>query len=334
MSGENVLRMGKITQTVWNRSVRKQIKSAAAGTADTGMALAGRCMWADGCASGNGADTAYYAVYHAVGELASLGAQAEGVSVRVMMPPGSTEEYLREIALYAGRACGESGVSVSGFDGEVTGAVRRTVVYASAAGQVREQGKPQALRREILMCGYAGLEGSLRVLAEAQEELAERFVGAFLEQAKTLTEELVTPSQIWKIYEDDPSASVRQIGAGGIMAALWEAAGTERAGFEIDMAQIPVRQETVEICEFYRLNPYLMTSAGSYLILTSEAEHVIRTLGETGVCVRRLGSVRAQNARIIRNGEEIRYLDRPAPDELGRWQERDATGGQTRAAGK
>ena len=61
---------------------------------------------------------------------------------------------------------------------------------------------------------------------------------------------------------------MRQIGSGGILASLWELAETVRTGFEIEMPQINLKQETVEICEFYRLNPYLMTSAGSYLILT------------------------------------------------------------------
>ena len=85
------------------------------------------------------------------------------------------------------------------------------------------------------------------------------------------------------------------------------------------MPQIALKQETVEICEFYRLNPYLMTSAGSYLILTSEAESVIRELEEAGVCAVRLGVARDGNAKVIRNGEEVRYLDRPASDELERW---------------
>ena len=56
------------------------------------------------------------------------------------------------------------------------------------------------------------------------------------------------------------------------MAALWEMAEEEKIGFEIAMGSISLKQETVEICEYYRLNPYQLTSAGSYLILTDEAE--------------------------------------------------------------
>ena len=38
------------------------------------------------------------------------------------------------------------------------------------------------------------------------------------------------------------------------------------------MSEISMKQETVEICEFYRLNPYQMASSGSYLIVTEDAQ--------------------------------------------------------------
>ena len=90
-------------------------------------------------------------------------------------------------------------------------------------------------------------------------------------------------------------------------------------GFEIDMSAISLKQETVEICEFYRLNPYQLTSAGSFLIVTPDALEVIRILEQVGARAIRLGVTKPQNARVITSGEEVRYLDRPAPDELESW---------------
>ena len=92
------------------------------------------------------------------------------------------------------------------------------------------------------------------------------------------------------------------------MAALWEMAEEEKIGFEIAMGSISLKQETVEICEYYRLNPYQLTSAGSYLILTDEADQVIEVLEKAGARAIRLGVAKAQNARVITSKEEIRYL--------------------------
>ena len=118
--------------------------------------------------------------------------------------------------------------------------------------------------------------------------------------------------------------AVFQAGSGGILAALWEMAETLHTGFETDMSSISIRQETVEICEFYRLNPYQMASSGSFLIVTEDAGRVIEILEKAGARAVRLGVIKAQNARVITSGEEVRYLDRPAPDELELWQARRA----------
>ena len=344
MSEKDIMRIGKITQTAWRRSVRKQLH-----TGDTDMLFTPSpwemCsgfrteagdgyVWADALTTGDDVRTGYYAVYHAAGELAARNVRARGAAVYVMLPQGSREEQLAGIAAGVDCACRELEIQVTSFQGEVSGAVIHAVVSVNAAGVLHDQKTPQEkegknsgkvsagktpVHREIIMCGYAGLEGTLRILDEAQTELETRFVSAFLEQAQGLIGELVKPEQILKVYGCDRKAVAHQIGSGGIMAALWELSETAHIGFEIDMPQIALKQETVEICEFYRLNPYLMTSAGSYLILTDEAEEVIRILEEAGARPVRLGMAAGQNARVIRNGEEIRYLDRPAPDELEIW---------------
>ena len=344
MSEKNGMRIGKITQTAWQRSVRKQLHTEDNKTLfgpspwETCSGLeteAGGYVWADAHAAGDDDRTGYYAVYHAAGELAARGVRAEGASVHVMLPTQGSEEKLGGLAVGVDRACSELDMQVTAFQGEVNGAVRQTVIFASAAGtgklplsqkkrvqadcSVPKSLKKGDVHREIVQCGYAGLEGTLRILGESREDLEERFVSTFLDQAEALTGAMVRPEQLLNVFESDSMAVVRQIGSGGILAALWELSETAHIGFEIDMPQIALKQETVEICEFYRLNPYLMTSAGSYLILTSEAEAVVRVLEDAGVSAVRLGAARDQNARVIRNGEEIRYLDRPAPDELERW---------------
>ena len=342
---ENGMRIGKITQTAWQRTVRKQLHTedkrtlfgASPWETCSGFETegGGGYVWADACASGDDGRTGYYAVYHASGELAARGVSAEGAAVRILLPTGSSEEKLGLLAAGVDLACRELNIQASSFQAEVSGAVRQTVVLVSAAGKLysrpagrkrgqEKHGAAQTMQkgethREIVQCGYAGLEGTLRILGESWEDLEERFVSTFLDQAEALTGAMVRPEQLLNVFGSDSMAVVRQIGSGGILAALWELSETAHTGFEIDMPQIALKQETVEICEFYRLNPYLMTSAGSYLILTSEAEAVVRVLEDAGVSAVRLGAARDQNARVIRNGEEIRYLDRPAPDELERW---------------
>lgn len=332
------MRTGKLTQTAWRRSVRRQLRTKRDEVISVPLPYencsgirtenGAELMWADACAAGNGEKTGYYAMIHAAGDLAAKGARAAGVSVRVMLPEGTEEDLLRDIAGEAERACARMNIQITAFQGEVTVAAAQPIIYACAAGvrenipcrDAEQQTAESGSGAELLMCGYAGLEGTLRILSESRADLSTRFTDTFLDEAERLEDELVMPGQMLRVFDADGNAAVRQIGSGGILAALWELCEQKEAGFEIDMHHIALKQETVEICEFYRLNPYQMTSAGSFLILTERADEVLAALEDAGAHAVRLGTAGKQNARVIRNGEEIRYLDRPAPDELLRWQ--------------
>lgn len=349
------MKIGKISPTIWNRSVKKKVHISQTD---------GSFSWADASVCGDHAGIGYYAVLGAAGELASRKIRAEGISLRILFPETADEDFLAAVCEEIQKGCERIGAKVTSLSAEGTAVVQSPVVYASAAGttvqnpgmyapvgetevqhsgmytsvgetEVQHSGMYTSVERtaggkkvnmqrpvknrELLLCGYAGLEGSLRILESAEEELSQRFISTFLVQAKRLRDQLVMPEQILAAAKGRNTA-IRQIGSGGILAALWEMSEEEQIGFEIAMGAISLKQETVEICEYYRLNPYQMTSAGSYLILTDEADRVIEVLEKSGARAVRLGVAKAQNARVITSRDEVRYLDRPAPDELARWQ--------------
>ena len=355
------MRLGKITQAAWNRSVRKPLKKKQCTVGK--MAWEQKCaeleqqiqrteqsqkteqdqkteqnqkietgrmtVWSTASAGGKNANVGAYAVIKAAGELASQKVMAEGISIHAILPEQMQEEDVKHLTDTVGELCKKMNLEICQIQVETSSFVTQMVVTATAVGEqeitVTGEEKPAAVGEqemtvageELLLCGYAGLEGTLRILDESEEELGTRFVPAFLEKAKLLREKLVLPDQILSVKEQ--VSDIRQIGSGGILAALWELGEELQTGFDIDFSKIALKQETVEICEFYQLNPYLMTSAGSFLLVTGQSEEVIACLAEQGVSAVRLGCMKDQNARVIKNGEETRYLDRPAADELARW---------------
>lgn len=58
------------------------------------------------------------------------------------------------------------------------------------------------------------------------------------------------------------------LGTGGVLAGLWKMAEAGETGIQADLRKIPVRQETIEICERFDLNPYRLFSEGALLIGT------------------------------------------------------------------
>ena len=111
-------------------------------------------------------------------------------------------------------------------------------------------------------------------------------------------------------------SGMHQITGGGILAALWELAEAAQIGLSVDMKKMSICQETVEICEYFQLNPYQLTSAGSVLIVAEQGEELVQKYQELGICATLLGRTTKEQVKVIRGGEEKRFLDKPAPDEL------------------
>lgn len=53
-----------------------------------------------------------------------------------------------------------------------------------------------------------------------------------------------------------------------------------------------------------------------FLVIAKEADVLAEKLRKCGVQAEVIGRMMDNNDKIIQNGEEIRYIDRPAPDEI------------------
>ncbi len=97
---------------------------------------------------------------------------------------------------------------------------------------------------------------------------------------------------------------------------MWEISRQLGVGLHVDLKKIPVLQETIEVCEFFELNPYQLMSGGALLMLTQNGEALVQTLEENGIPAAMIGTTYAGNDKVIYNDEETRFLDKAAPDEL------------------
>ncbi len=110
--------------------------------------------------------------------------------------------------------------------------------------------------------------------------------------------------------------SITEVTEGGIYTALWNMAQASGVGLELDLRRIPIRQETVEICEYFDLDPYRLWCDGCMLIGTTQVGQVLQQLQAARIPAIWIGRATAGNDRILHNGDVVRYLDRPQPDEL------------------
>ena len=157
---------------------------------------------------------------------------------------------------------------------------------------------------DIIMTGWAGDTGSAVLAEHYREELMERLTPSFLNRLKEIKAQEM-PAE---------GECMIPIGSGGVFAALWQLAKESGMGIAVDMEQIPIRQETIEVCELLEVNPYQLQSGG-YLYLRPSGANILDKEEFSGVVI---GVVHSGKDKAIRCKEGIRYINRPEPDELER----------------
>ena len=260
-----------------------------------------------------------YAVVTAVNAVMAAGAKSVRARVRIECPEGTEKARIYGMMKPIRAFCRGEGIALIEDGIQISPAVSRAVTVAAAAGvkerdkEVKEPGPGQG--QDILLTRWVGLGGTVQALWECREALEKRFPPGFLRQAGEMEAGLFAGREAALAWEWGANY-VQAVGEGGVKAALWEMAKILECGVDVDLKALPIRQETVEICEYLGLNPYQLSSTGSLLITAPEGEALAGELAAAGIPAAVVGRLTDNNDKILRSGEEVQYLDRPAPDEL------------------
>lgn len=179
---------------------------------------------------------------------------------------------------------------------------------------------------DILMTGFAGLRGSVILAHEKYEVLQSRYPVLFLEGAKEQKKLLQQIPEVLPAEGSDGSGcysfgekgivGMYLFSEGGVFSGLWNLGKAAGIGLKIFLKSIPVKQETVEICNFFDVNPYQMQSEGSCLLLAKNGYRVKNRLRDKGIFSEVIGFTTENNDRVVINGEETRYLEKHYEDAL------------------
>ena len=175
--------------------------------------------------------------------------------------------------------------------------------------------------QELVMAGYAGQEGSRRIAQARAGELSAWFSEDYVELMLRDMGISGNDPVSWREYG---ASEWEPVGEGGIFTALWNLSGAYGLGFEVDLYRIPIRQETVEICERYDLNPYRLYSS-CVLAASDHGNRLAARLVREGIPAAVIGTVSEGIGREICYGPVRGFLERPREDELYRiWKQEEA----------
>ena len=312
------MKRGKISDTILGRSVFKLLGKRgntvkpAYGPDAAHINMQGKPVLA-------AVSTGELAVYRAVNNISAACGVADCIMDTVIIDEKSREIRLKEIIKELDRQCCIAGVGIAGGHTTVSDKVNSTVVSVMAIGhQERVQNKAVA-GQDIVVTKHIGMSGIRTVIDCKRDEILKVYSEDIINKALGDETELLVSKEAEIFMQESAYGAMHDVSEGGIFAALWDMAEYSGVGIEVDLRQIPVKQEIIEICELFNVNPYILDSMGCLLMTCENGCDIINMLHQNGIEAAVIGKITDGNNRIIHNTEEDRYLGLPEQDEIYRF---------------
>lgn len=193
---------------------------------------------------------------------------------------------------------------------------------------------------DIVLIGYIALAATEKTLLIKESELNSRFSVSYLNKVKRACLDFTYNEK--EIKEVLSTSGVEryeliELSDTGVFGGLWKLSENivkrskddtdvlfkaSDKGLKVNIEDIPVRQETIEILEYFDANPYTYPSKGTFLLACDNANVVLNAMSANGTNAAVIGITDSTNERVIINGETKRFL---TPDDRLLKDEQDLT---------
>jgi hydrogenase maturation factor len=333
-----MLRIGKVKESVLKRSVLRQLKRTEKKdkTPDIFLQINPVEGWTL---------AAPRAVYGVVNALVAAGAtwatatDSVQMAITILMPEGTEEAQLKSLMKDLNTLCQKENILLTAGHTAVSPAVKTLVMSVAGIGKsvreravglniasgpnaakdmkttsgIKKEGSPVDM--DIIMVGHAGREGAALLAIEQENSLRSRYAQFFIDEAKALYNDAGLKKAADILWESG-TVRMQDVREGGVFGALWELSSMCGVGLDIDLKKIPIRQHTIEVCEFLDLNPYMLLSGGCILAICPDGRQAVEKLRDEDICAEIIGRTTKNNDRLIRYDTEVRYLEPSKMDEI------------------
>ena len=330
---------GKISESVLKNSILKQIKTKKEEIA-VGAGIGTDCSFfvckeKEGCLLTTSSivvepiEDIKIGIAAAVNNVAAAGGEPVGVLSSLLLPDKISRPQLQRYCAAIEKSCGELGLQVAGGNTQIIPEVSKAMLNLTIFGKkklsLHKHFNSYEGEEEIILTKWAGLAGTGIIVKKKEQLLKERIPLYLLHEAKKMQENISVLGES-RIAVKMGVSGMHDVSRGGVFAALWELVEDRNVGLEVDLRKIPIRQETVEICEVLGINPYELYGAGALLIVTKNANGIIREMEKEGIPAAIIGKITKECSKVLLKGEEKRYLDRPCKEALEVLSKEEKTG--------
>lgn len=172
--------------------------------------------------------------------------------------------------------------------------------------------------QDLVMAGYIALAGSAAMVRWDKETLEKRLPEELLQDVIRMDEQMGEKKALLteKFLLEAGAFAWFPVAVGGVFNALWHMADEWGTGFTVQLKELPVRQETIEICELEEKNPYYTWSANCLLIAADHGSRLCDELKAQGIPAAVIGVLTDKKDKTLVHDSTVSCLNRPREDEL------------------
>ncbi|MFP4588735.1 MAG: AIR synthase family protein [Candidatus Acetothermia bacterium] len=250
-------------------------------------------------------------------DVAASGAQPRWLTVTLFVPNGS-ERMLDKITSQIHQVALELNISVVGGHSEVVSFLDRPFLCLSCLGTTDSyiSSGGSEIGDVIILTKGAGIEGAGIIATDFKEKLREHLDQAVISKAEKNLEQLSVLKEARILSE--VATAMHDPTEGGVIDGLFEMAAASGNHFEVNQEEIPVSEETRQVCGVMEVDPLKTFGSGALLATVPEAhsEDALIALANQEIPARVIGRVKSSSSsKLTING--ITY-SKPVRDELYR----------------
>jgi hydrogenase expression/formation protein HypE len=258
-------------------------------------------------------DPSKYLITVNMNDLATAGALPYGITVTILLPPGTEKTVLKKLQTRLSDVCSEKNITILGGHTEITNGVSYPVLSASMIGFVPPEyyipRNPQ-IGDTIICSGWVAAEGTGILLSEGKELLLEQGLTlSECDQGELIGKDLEITSRIMECNKKHHEVLhlVHDATEAGILGALYECLAPKGVGCSIESKMIPLASVTQKIANILEIDPYKLISSGAVLLVCDpdNASEVLPLLRQGDRPAEIIGRVTGKEQSLIMDGNPI-----------------------------
>lgn len=272
--------------------------------------------------TGSGSKLGHLAVHVCLNDIASSGAEAVGILLTLLCPEGTTKDEIRDVLHEANLSANAMGVEIVGGHTEITGAVNRMIISATAVGKI----KTSALIKTsgatsgdyIYLTKQAATEGTAIIAHEKADELAGVLTQDELASALSLMDEIsVVPEGA--IGAKVGVSAMHDATEGGVLGAIHELCEASGTGCVVEKDSIKILKATQSICAHYGIDPYRLISSGTMVMTvgSDRSTELEEQLKAANIAFSKVGVITGDERKLLMEKDmtgKVQYLEIQAPE--------------------